>query len=91
MKDIKAKHRQFFHGLDLGERPMLMASNFLDAYRDAYAAKPDEARAVILSQGDACRVDEGAVLVYRGDSVAASFEPAATPDLVEVPLFLPFT
>ncbi|HEX6575120.1 MAG TPA: hypothetical protein VF042_09115 [Gemmatimonadaceae bacterium] len=56
MTGIKAKHRQFFHGLDLGERPMLMAGNFLDAYRDAYGAKPDEARAVIGVHGSALAI-----------------------------------
>lgn len=56
MKDVKGKHRQLFHALELNERPMLMASNFLDAYRDAFAAKDGDARAVIGVHGPALAI-----------------------------------
>lgn len=53
MKALKGKHRQLFHGTELNERPMLMASNFIDTYRDAFAAKPEEVNAVIGVHGAA--------------------------------------
>jgi intracellular sulfur oxidation DsrE/DsrF family protein len=53
MKAIKAKHRQLFHAMDLNDRAMLLASNYLDAYRDAFGAKPGEAAAVIGVHGGA--------------------------------------
>jgi intracellular sulfur oxidation DsrE/DsrF family protein len=56
MKAIKAKHRQLFHAMDLNDRAMLLASNYLDAYRDAFGAKPGEAAAVIGVHGGALAV-----------------------------------
>jgi intracellular sulfur oxidation DsrE/DsrF family protein len=53
MTPLKGKHRQFFHALDLGDRAMLMTSNYLDAYRDAFSAKPAEVNAVIGVHGPA--------------------------------------
>lgn len=47
MKPLKGKHRQFFHAIRPEIAPMLMASNFLDAYRDVYGAKPEHVNAVI--------------------------------------------
>ena len=47
MRQLKGKHRQFFHALDLNDRAMLMATNYLDAYEHDFAAKPGEANAVI--------------------------------------------
>jgi intracellular sulfur oxidation DsrE/DsrF family protein len=47
MRQLKGKHRQFFHAIDLNDRAMLMASNYLDAYEHDFAAKPGEANAVI--------------------------------------------
>jgi len=53
MKTVKGKHRQLFHAVELNERALLMASNYLDAYRDAYAAKDGEAGAAIGVHGPA--------------------------------------
>lgn len=47
MKSLKGKHRQFFHATGAADAPMLMANNYLDAYRDSYDAKPGEVNAVI--------------------------------------------
>lgn len=47
MKPLKGKHRQIFHATATGDAPMLMANNYLDAYTEAFAAKPGEANAVI--------------------------------------------
>ena len=52
----KARHRQLFHAMDLNDRPMLLASNFLDAYRDAFAARPDDVKAVIGVHGPALAI-----------------------------------
>lgn len=56
MSALKGKHRQFFHAVDLNDRPMLMASNYLDAYHDAFSAKPGEANAVIGVHGTALAI-----------------------------------
>lgn len=47
MRNLKGKHRQFFHATVAADVPMLMANNYLDAYRDAFGAKAGEANAVI--------------------------------------------
>jgi len=51
MKPLKGKHRQFFHTTAATETPMLMASNYLDAYRDAFKAKDGDANAVVGMHG----------------------------------------
>ncbi|MDP9177086.1 MAG: hypothetical protein M3O61_05350 [Gemmatimonadota bacterium] len=53
MGQLKGKHRQFFHALDLNDRAMLMATNYLDAYQNEFAEKPGEATAVIGVHGPA--------------------------------------
>jgi len=53
MKQLKGKHRQLFHAMDLNDRAMLMASNYLDAYQNEFAEKPGEATAVIGVHGPA--------------------------------------
>jgi len=53
MKPLKGKHRQFFHDLTAHDRSMLMANNYLDAYAEAFGAKPGEANAVIGVHGNA--------------------------------------
>jgi intracellular sulfur oxidation DsrE/DsrF family protein len=53
MKPLKGKHRQFFHTTAASETPMLMASNYLDAYRDAYKARDSDVNAVIGIHGGA--------------------------------------
>jgi len=76
MKAIKAKHRQFFHAMDLGDRAMLLASNFLDAYHDAFGAKPGEAAAVIGVHG-------GALAVGFNDAAWAKYGFAKGPSLLD--------
>ena len=76
MKAIKAKHRQFFHAMDLGDRAMLLASNFLDAYHDAFGAKPGEAAAVIGVHG-------GALAVGFNDAAWAKYGFAKGPNLLD--------
>lgn len=53
MKQLKGKHRQLFHAIDLNDRAMLMASNYLDAYENEFAEKRDEVTAVIGVHGPA--------------------------------------
>lgn len=53
MTGLKGKHRQFFHALDAQETPMRMASNFLDAYTEAFGAKPGTANSVVGMHGGA--------------------------------------
>ena len=47
MKPLTGKHRQFFHATVAGDTAMLMANNFLDAYTEAFEAKPGEVNAVV--------------------------------------------
>lgn len=56
MRQLKGKHRQFFHAVDLNDRAMLMASNYLDAYQYDFAAKPAEVNAVIGVHGPALNI-----------------------------------
>jgi intracellular sulfur oxidation DsrE/DsrF family protein len=56
MTPLKGKHRQFFHTIAAGETAMLMASNFLDTYAEAYGAKAGEANAVIGMHGPALSI-----------------------------------
>jgi intracellular sulfur oxidation DsrE/DsrF family protein len=56
MRQLKGKHRQFFHAVDLNDRAMLMASNYLDAYEHDFAAKPGEVNAVIGVHGAALNI-----------------------------------
>lgn len=51
MTALKGKHRQFFHETTVGDRSMLMASNYLDTYAEAFGARPGEANAVIGIHG----------------------------------------
>jgi hypothetical protein len=53
MHQLKGKHRQFFHAIDLNDRAMLGATNYLEAYEHEFAAKPGEANAVIGVHGSA--------------------------------------
>jgi intracellular sulfur oxidation DsrE/DsrF family protein len=56
MRQLTGKHRQLFHAVDLNDRAMLMASNYLDAYEHDFAAKPGEANAVIGVHGPALNI-----------------------------------
>jgi intracellular sulfur oxidation DsrE/DsrF family protein len=47
MKSLKGKHRQIFHATVAADSAMLMANNFLDAYSEAFEAKPGEVNVVI--------------------------------------------
>ena len=53
MKPLKGKHRQFFHATVAEDAAMRMANNFLDAYTEAFDAKPGDANAVIGIHGGA--------------------------------------
>lgn len=53
MKQLKGKHRELFHTIDLNDRAMLMASNFLGVYESDFDAKPGEVNAVIGIHGAA--------------------------------------
>ena len=53
MKPLKGKHRQIFHATAAGDVAMLMATNFLDAYSEAFGAKPGEANAIVGIHGGA--------------------------------------
>jgi intracellular sulfur oxidation DsrE/DsrF family protein len=78
MKTVKAKHRQLFHAFELNDRAMLLASNFLDAYRDAFSARPDEAKAVIGIHGPALAIglNDGAWSRYGFGKTANLIDPA---------------
>lgn len=56
MKPLKGKHRQFFHAVTAQDTAMLMANNYLDAYSEAFKAKPDEVNAVIGVHGPALAI-----------------------------------
>jgi len=56
MKQLKGKHRQLFHALDLNDRAMLMASNYLDAYENEFGEKRGEATAIIGVHGGALNI-----------------------------------
>ena len=56
MKALKGKHRQIFHATVAGDGAMLMANNFLDAYAEAFEAKPGEMNAVIGVHGGALSI-----------------------------------
>ena len=53
IKNLKGKHRQLFHAIDLNDRAMLMASNYLTAYENEFGAKPGEVNAIIGIHGGA--------------------------------------
>lgn len=56
MKSLKGKHRQLFHALDLNDRAMLMASNYLDAYERDFGEKPGDVNAIIGVHGGALNI-----------------------------------
>lgn len=72
----KARHRQLFHAMDLNDRPMLLASNFLDAYRDAFAARPDDVKAVIGVHGPA-------LAIGFTDAAWSKYGFAKTPNVID--------
>lgn len=56
MKPLKGEHRQLFHAIDLNDRAMLMASNYLTAYENEFGAKPGEVNAIIGIHGGALNI-----------------------------------
>jgi intracellular sulfur oxidation DsrE/DsrF family protein len=56
IRQLKGKHRQFFDSVDLNDRAMLMASNYLDAYHNDFSAKPGEVNVVIGLHGSALTI-----------------------------------
>lgn len=84
MKSLKGKHRQIFHATAAADTAMLMANNFLDAYTEAFGAKPGEVNAVIGVHGPALSLgfNDAAWAKYslgKGSGVTdpATKEPAA--------------
>lgn len=74
MKPLKGKHRQFFHALRPEVTPMLMASNFLDAYRDVYGARAEHVNAVIGFHG-------GALVFGFNDALWSKYEMGKAGDI----------
>ena len=78
MKPLKGKHRQFFHATAAQETPMLMASNYLDAYRDAFKAKEGEVNAVVGIHGGALAIgfNDAAWAKYAMGKTGSITDPA---------------
>jgi hypothetical protein len=56
IRALKGKHRQFFDAVDLNDKPMLMASSYIDAYQKDFGAKPGEVSAVVGLHGAALAI-----------------------------------
>lgn len=78
MKPLKGRHRQFFHAVQAQDIPMLMASNFLNAYSEAFKSKQGEANAVIGMHGGALSIgfNHGAWAKYSLGKVSSVTDPA---------------
>jgi len=78
MKGLKGKHRQLFHSTTATETPMLMASNFLDAYKESVGAKDGEANAVIGIHGGALSMgsNDAARAKYAMGKASSVTDPA---------------
>jgi intracellular sulfur oxidation DsrE/DsrF family protein len=78
MKPLKGKHRQLFHSVTASDTAMLMASNYLDAYSDAFKAKHDEVNAVIGIHGPALAIgfNDAAWAKYAMGKSANIIDPA---------------
>lgn len=78
MKPLKGKHRQFFHSVAAQDTAMLMASNYLDAYSEAFKAKHDEVNAVIGIHGPALAIgfNDAAWAKYGMGKSASIIDPA---------------
>lgn len=78
MKPLKGKHRQFFHSVAAQDTAMLMASNYLDAYSEAFKAKRDEVNAVVGVHGPALAIgfNDAAWAKYGMGKTANIIDPA---------------
>ena len=78
MKRLKGKHRQVFHATAATEMAMLMAGNFLDAYRESFGAKDGEANAVIGIHGGALSIgfNDAAWAKYSLGKTSSVTDPA---------------
>ena len=78
MQQLKGKHRQFFHALDLNDRAMLMASNYLDAYQNEFGEKKGDVGAVIGVHGGALNIafTDAAWTKYALGKAANFMDPA---------------
>ena len=78
MKPLKGKHRQFFHSVTAQDTAMLMANNYLDAYAEAFKAKPEEVNAVIGIHGPALAIgfNDAAWAKYGMGKSASIIDPA---------------
>ena len=78
MKPLKGKHRQIFHATVAADNAMLMANNFLDAYADAFEAKPGEVNAVIGVHSTALLLgfNDAAWAKYSLGKVTSVIDPA---------------
>ena len=77
MKPLKG-HRQLFHAIDLNDRAMLMASNYLDAYENEFGEKRGEATAVVGVHGGALNIafTDAAWTKYTLGKAANFMDPA---------------
>lgn len=77
MKQLKG-HRQLFHAIDLNDRAMLMASNYLDAYEKEFGEKRGGATAVIGVHGGALNIGftDAAWAKYAVGKAANFMDPA---------------
>jgi intracellular sulfur oxidation DsrE/DsrF family protein len=78
MQQLKGKHRQFFHALDLNDRAMLMASNYLDAYENEFGEKRGDVSAAIGVHGGALNLafNDAAWTKYALGKAANFMDPA---------------
>jgi len=76
MKALKGKHRQIFHATVAGDAAMLMANNFLDAYSEAFEAKPGEVNAVI-------GVHSGALSIGFNDAAWAKYSLGKSSSVID--------
>lgn len=78
MKALKGKHRQLFHTTSAQDSAMLMASNYLDTYVEAFKAKPTDVNAVIGVHGAALVIgfNDAAWAKYGMGKAANIMDPA---------------
>ncbi len=77
MKPLRGKHRAIFHATSANETPMLMARNFLDAYRDAFGAREGEVNAVI-------GIHSGALAMGLGDDIWRKYELGKSGNITDI-------
>src|SRR5688572_27286711 len=80
MKPLKGKHRQLFHAVAAQDTAMLMASNYLDAYSEAFKEKASEVNAVVGVHGPALAIgfNDAAWAKYAMGKSAGINDPATS-------------